>query len=145
MKKINQNRLTSNFYHFSNCPTLAKTNCYDYKQHCPKSCGLCEGMTPAPTVECPDRHFDCPERAKTKCWKHGQMCKRSCGNCPGMTPHKPNTKPKNIDHCFKNWPLCDSLKNFCGMALIYSACPGTCCANPPVTPPEETCVKSCSN
>jgi len=78
---------------FSNCGDLAEKSCYkDYvKDNCPKSCGLCKGMTPAASNTCYDMFNNCPDLAETNCHKFGSQCKKSCGLCDGMTPHKSNT------------------------------------------------------
>merc|ERR1712215_514478 len=48
---------------YSNCPEVAKEHCYkeEYTKDCIKSCGLCEGMTPAASYTCYDRYSNCPE------------------------------------------------------------------------------------
>ena len=67
----------------------------DYvKDNCPKSCGLCKGMTPAASNTCYDMFNNCPDLAETNCHKFGSQCKKSCGLCDGMTPHKSNIKSR---------------------------------------------------
>merc|ERR1711936_1488525 len=61
---------------YSNCPTLAKTNCYKekYKTDCCISCGLGEGMTPAASNTCYDTYGNCADL----CPWYGDLCKKSC-------------------------------------------------------------------
>merc|ERR1712127_491492 len=48
---------------YGNCAELAKTACYQshIKTGCPKSCGLCPGMTPAQSNTCYDQYTNCSE------------------------------------------------------------------------------------
>jgi len=78
---------------YSNCPELAETDCYQYTEHCKKSCGLCPGMTPALSNTCYDEWADCgqlcswiPDQCttmytKSQCKKIKKKCKKSCGLC----------------------------------------------------------------
>jgi len=68
------------------CPELAKTKCYKRKvaKKCQKSCGLCEGMTPASSKtcynkfdNCDDYIDDCDSNKKVR-----KNCKITCGTCP---------------------------------------------------------------
>jgi len=91
---------------YSNCPKLAETNCYKNQEHCRKSCGLCEGMTPHSSNTCYDMWSNCPKLAKNKCYKDWvkKECCISCGLGKGMTPAASNT-------CFDKWTNCGELCN----------------------------------
>ena len=97
---------------YSNCPELAKTNCHGYTEHCAKSCGLCEGMTPHPSNTCWDVYNNCAELAKDKCYKYGEKCCISCGNGEGMTPAASNTCYDRYSNCAESW-MCTSYPNDC--------------------------------
>ncbi len=72
------------------CSSLAKNYCYlsDIRKQCGKSCGLCAGLTPAPSTTCFDVFVNCPALALTSCYLNSTAakCGRSCGLCSGMTP-----------------------------------------------------------
>merc|ERR1712061_424511 len=89
---------------YSDCPTLAKTNCKQYGSKCAKSCGLCAGMTPVASNKCADRYNNCAALAKTSCYqtKMKTDCCISCGLGKGMTPAKSNT-------CWDKYGNCASL------------------------------------
>jgi len=91
---------------YSNCPKLAETNCYKNAEHCHKSCGLCEGMTPHSSNTCYDQWSNCPKLAKNKCYKEwvSKECCISCGLGKGMTPAASNT-------CYDKWTNCSELCN----------------------------------
>merc|ERR1711874_519481 len=46
---------------YSNCPDLARTACYQdhIANGCQKSCGLCQGMTPARSYTCYNKYSNC--------------------------------------------------------------------------------------
>merc|ERR1719264_45652 len=89
---------------YSNCPTLAKTNCKQFGSKCAKSCGLCAGMTPVASNKCADRYRNCASLAKTSCYQTSLKtdCCISCGLGKGMTPAKSNT-------CWEKYGNCSSL------------------------------------
>jgi len=89
---------------WSSCPDRAKEKCYQPRvaDKCKKSCGLCPGLTPAPSYTCYDEFGNCADLAKTKCYKYGPNCKKSCGLCDGMTPAPSNT-------CYDEWSNCPEL------------------------------------
>ena len=105
---------------WSNCPDLAKGHCYQPRiaEKCKKSCGLCPGLTPAPSNTCYDVFGNCADLAKTNCKKHGPNCKKSCGLCDGMTPHKTNT-------CYSTYGNCADLCQWYGETECKLAC-GKC-------------------
>ena len=59
----------------------------DMKANCKETCGLCEGMTPLPSVTCYDKYTDC-NKLTNECWHDDRKanCKETCGLCEGMTP-----------------------------------------------------------
>merc|ERR1712107_344116 len=66
---------------YSNCDELAKEYCYQsgIAKGCAKSCGLCEGMTPAPSYTCYDKYSNCNQM--TPYCHQSQIadgCKRAC-------------------------------------------------------------------
>merc|ERR1712080_757463 len=79
----------------SNCGEMAQTSCYrdDIQTNCPKSCGLCKGMTPVSSNTCYDEFNNCADLARTACYqdKISSKCKKSCGLCAGMTPARSYT------------------------------------------------------
>ena len=86
---------------WSNCPSLAETSCYkpSIAEDCSKSCGMCPGLTPAPSVTCYDTFGNCQELAATNCHKWGPHCLRSCGLCEGLTPHSSNSCYDSYSNC----------------------------------------------
>lgn len=68
---------------YANCPELAKTLCYAYTTTCQKSCGLCEGMTPAKSNTCYNKYSNCDEW-KDSCTDDAETradCMITCGTC----------------------------------------------------------------
>ena len=64
------------------CPEFAKTNCKRKSESCPRSCGVCEGLTPAKSNFCYDEFSNCQEFAdKNQCHKVKDECLISCGLC----------------------------------------------------------------
>jgi hypothetical protein len=86
---------------FSNCPELAATNCHVESTQiaCRQSCGLCPGMTPAPSTQCYDKYANCGELAQADCGRVGADCRKSCGLCPGMTPAPSTACPDRLGNC----------------------------------------------
>jgi len=86
---------------YSNCADLAKTNCYHHGESCAKSCGLCDGLTPAPSNTCYDRWNNCASLAEKYCYKEKYKtdCCISCGLGPGMTPAASNTCWDKYSNC----------------------------------------------
>jgi len=86
---------------WTNCPELAKEHCWksDVSTECQKSCGKCNGLTPAASNTCYDEFGNCPDLAKTNCKKFGANCKKSCGLCKGMMPHASNTCYNTFSNC----------------------------------------------
>jgi len=105
---------------WSNCPQLAENSCYQAQvsSGCPKSCGLCPGITPDLSNTCYDLFGNCLYLAKTNCFSYGSKCKKSCGLCEGMTPHKSNT-------CFNKYANCADLCSAFGTNYCKLAC-GKC-------------------
>jgi len=105
---------------YSNCPEMAENYCYreNFKRDCRKSCGLCEGMTPAPSNTCYDKWSNCPEMAENYCYQENikRDCKKSCGLCEGMTPAPSNT-------CFDKWSNCAF---YCQYPSIAKDCKKSC-------------------
>jgi len=66
---------------YKDCPNMAKSHCWDeyVKAECKKSCGLCEGMTPAASNTCYDMFDDCSQLCEFD-WA-GDLCKKSCKKC----------------------------------------------------------------
>merc|ERR1712059_23297 len=93
---------------YSNCPDLAKDNCFTHADKCPKSCGKCPGMTPAASNTCYDVFGNCPDLAKDKCYRYTDTCKKSCGLCEGMTPAASNT-------CYNVYSNC---ANYCSYSSL---------------------------
>jgi len=89
----------------SDCKEAAKRSCYhsNVKEKCPKSCGLCKGMTPVPSNTCYDKWTNCPDLAKKYCYQEqvSSKCKKSCGLCAGMTPARSNTCYDMYSNCHK--------------------------------------------
>merc|ERR1712098_551222 len=82
------------FDRWGNCPKMAKNGeCYRHLDTCPKSCGLCPGMTPHASVTCYDTSSSCKDFVKDFCYRKDikKDCKKSCGLCKGMTPAASNT------------------------------------------------------
>jgi len=102
---------------YSNCATLAKTNCNGNSEHCQKSCGLCSGMTPVASNTCYDTWNNCETLAETSCYDdtYKTNCCISCGLGEGMTPAASNTCYDLYSNCSD---LCDyypdSCKKSCG-------------------------------
>merc|ERR1711890_216481 len=67
---------------YSNCGEMAQTSCYrdDIQTNCPKSCGLCTGMTPARSYTCYDQFSNCPQLCSSAEYANNQ-CKKACGKC----------------------------------------------------------------
>merc|ERR1719348_2525837 len=69
---------------YSNCNWLAEQWCYksDVKEKCPRSCGLCKGMTPARSNTCFDRYgtSTCHELCGFAEYANNH-CKKACGKC----------------------------------------------------------------
>lgn len=64
------------------CPEFAKTNCKRKSESCPRSCGVCEGLTPVKSNFCYDEFSNCKEFAdKNQCHKVKDECLISCGLC----------------------------------------------------------------
>jgi len=86
---------------YSNCPSLALTNCKKHGEDCAKSCGLCEGMTPVASNTCPDAWNNCATLAQSKCYKDWMKtdCCMSCGLGAGMTPAASNTCWDRYSNC----------------------------------------------
>merc|ERR1719242_2156218 len=105
---------------YSNCPTLAKTNCYSFGESCAKSCGNCEGLTPAPSNTCYDRFSNCASLAETSCYKEKYKtdCCISCGLGEGMTPAASNT-------CYDTYGNCADLCPWYG-GLCKKSCSAQC-------------------
>ena len=61
------------------CEYMANNTCFqlDTKVDCPKSCGLCPGMTPAASNTCYDVRSTCEGMCET--YKEG--CDKTCGLC----------------------------------------------------------------
>jgi len=121
------------------CKKKAETSCYNstVKNICPKSCGLCKGMTPVLSNTCYDEYSEyCADKAKTDCYKEevSSKCKKSCGLCAGMTPVPSNT-------CYDEDPNCDDLaKTDCYMEDVSSKCKKSCGLCEGMTPvPSNTC------
>ena len=78
------------FDKYTNCAELVRDNCYSNGEMCPKSCGLCEGMTPHKSNTCYNLWSNCNEltgychQARLK--KH---CKKSCQACDGDSRNEP--------------------------------------------------------
>ena len=87
---------------YSNCPALAETNCHSYGEHCAKSCGLCEGLTPHTSNTCWDQFTNCPALAQTECYRFKTECCLSCGLGEGMTP------AASVE-CYDTWSNCGQL------------------------------------
>ena len=52
------------------------------KANCKETCGLCEGMTPLPSVTCYDKFGNCPDLAENnQCRYFKNDCEKSCGLC----------------------------------------------------------------
>jgi len=70
---------------YSNCRELAEDYCYQsgIAKGCPKSCGLCPGMTPARSYKCYDKYSNC--YAYTRYCNNNMNiangCVRTCTNC----------------------------------------------------------------
>ena len=92
------------------CPEIAKTNCHGFTEHCPKSCGLCDGMTPHASNTCWDDWNICAKIAKNHCYLYGNRCCISCGLGEGMTPAASNTCYDKYTNCAD---LCDWIPNDC--------------------------------
>jgi len=103
---------------FSNCADLAKTNCKAHGEHCAKSCGLCDGMTPHASNTCADSYNNCASLAKNSCYKFGSDCCMSCGLGEGMSPAASNT-------CYDTYSNCASLCGSSYASLCKKAC-GLC-------------------
>jgi len=77
---------------YPNCPELAKEHCYKekYTKDCIKSCGLCEGMTPAASYTCYDSYGSiCIIATKNDCLTnnfYADGCRKTCGLCNTMVP-----------------------------------------------------------
>merc|ERR1711973_711125 len=73
------------FDKWDDCPAWAEKDCYQASigLDCPKSCGLCPGMTPASSYTCFDKFHECPALAENNCNVEGvgQACRKSCGLC----------------------------------------------------------------
>ena len=109
------------FDKYTNCAELVRDNCYSNGEMCPKSCGLCEGMTPHKSNTCYNLWSNCNEltgychQARVK--KH---CKKSCQACDG--DNNETAPPSSSDYwnnCRENaayycprWP--ESCKKTCG-------------------------------
>merc|ERR1712045_32411 len=106
---------------YSNCPTLAKTNCKQYGSKCAKSCGLCAGMTPVASNKCADRYSNCASLAKTSCYQTSMKtdCCISCGLGKGMTPAKSNT-------CWDRYRNCSELCDTGAASLCKASCSAKC-------------------
>ena len=106
---------------YLDCPELAKTNCHGYTEHCVRSCGLCEGMTPHPSNTCWDEYNNCAYLAKDKCYKYGKECCISCGLGEGMTPAASNS-------CYDKYTNCAKLCKASGMyrELYHKDCKKSC-------------------
>jgi len=69
---------------FSNCADLARTACYQdhIASGCPKSCGLCPGMTPARSYTCYNKYSNCAQLANY-CNQDNikKNCVMSCTGC----------------------------------------------------------------
>ena len=90
---------------------------------CKKACGLCQGMTPAPSVTCYNTDDNCPRLAKTSCYRENiaDNCRKSCGLCDGMTPVESNT-------CYDMDPddCPDLAKTSCWRKHIAKSCMKSC-------------------
>eukprot|EP00088_Acartia_fossae_P054838 TRINITY_DN6332_c0_g2_i1.p1 TRINITY_DN6332_c0_g2~~TRINITY_DN6332_c0_g2_i1.p1 ORF type:complete len:228 (-),score=55.29 TRINITY_DN6332_c0_g2_i1:122-805(-) len=69
---------------YSNCAQMAESHCWaeNIKTNCPKSCGLCPGMTPVPSNTCYDQYSNCGDY--TAYCSYDQIknaCKKACGLC----------------------------------------------------------------
>merc|ERR1711881_611739 len=67
---------------FTNCGELAKDNCHAHKEHCRKSCGLCECMTPHPSNTCYDEYNHCSDLCQSNL---KNKCRKACGLCNEKT------------------------------------------------------------
>ena len=68
---------------FGNCAVMAKSYCYQTQiaEGCPKSCGLCTGMTPAYSYTCYNKFSNCADLAWA-CKSYQSIrdnCKITCG------------------------------------------------------------------
>ena len=106
---------------YTNCRELARDSCYKNQEHCQKSCGLCEGMTPNPSNTCYNEFTNCNELCDT--WPN--KCKKACGLCnKNSGALKQNSDPNCHDiynNCkgqWKDW--------YCNHKLHSTKCRKTC-------------------
>jgi len=125
---------------YTNCPELALTNCHGNSEHCAKSCGLCEGMTPEPSNVCYNTFNNCDELAKTECYNYPTECCISCGLGEGMTPATSNT-------CYDKWSNCAEIaENKCYKDKYKTECCISCGLGEGMTPAaSNTCFNKYGN
>lgn len=72
--------------HYPNCASVANTSCWHdtVKESCPKSCGLCPGLTPATSNTCYNKYSNCQQLARLGFCSNNKVatgCKFVCGGC----------------------------------------------------------------
>jgi len=90
------------------CDEVALDNCFGWAKDCPKSCGLCDGMTPHPSMTCFNKFSNCADLCA--CPRLKSYCKKACGTCNG----DPTLQPASTI-CKDSWKSCPEYKDFyCG-------------------------------
>merc|ERR1712126_600695 len=115
------------------------TQCPIKKAYCPKSCGLCKGMTPHPSMKCPDLWPYCPrmmEEGQCNRDVYRKDCCQSCKANPDETEEEKKQRLCRVDNDKVEW--CKDKKEKCFQ--YGKMCPGTCGLCEGMTPaPSNTC------
>ena len=110
------------------------------KNNCRKACGLCPGLTPAPSNDCFDKFTNCAELAKSDCSKVGADCRKSCGKCAGMTPAPSLQCPDKLSNCG------ELAATSCFTDMVKDSCQKSCGLCPGMKPAKSfTCYDKFSN
>jgi len=111
------------FDKYLECDQLAKSCHKSFVSNaCPRSCGLCEGMTPVGSNTCIDKKVNCRKMTSKHCqdFRISSDCPKSCGLCEMMTPARSNTCKDIKVNCSK------MTSKHCQDFRISSECPKSC-------------------
>ena len=116
---------------YSNCATLAESYCYqdDIASKCQKSCGLCDGMTPASSYTCYDTYSNCADYASS-CSSNAEVqsaCKKTCGCNTGSSNNgSDDNSSAVVSNCKDMASNCADYSAYCSYQQIYNYCEKTC-------------------